>query len=194
MGELINDAAYQRLMAELRDERLLWSGRPAQGLRLRRSDKLMIPFSIVWCGFAIFFEFMAVFFDEEGGVVWPLAIFGGVFVLIGLYLVIGRFFYDAAIRRGKLYGLTDQRAIIVTGSGKNVRSVKLSVIPEITMTEKPDGSGDIMLGTGIILPGGFFDAGNQTMGNTRLSPPTLEMIPNVREVYDLVLRAQAGKG
>jgi hypothetical protein len=192
MDYLVNDPSDQRLMAEVRDERLIWSGRPAQGLRLRRSDRVMIPFSLVWCGFALFFEYMAVFFDPDGKVIWPLAIFGGFFVLIGIYLVIGRFFIDAAKRKHTLYGLTDQRALIVTGGGKNVRSLKLSALPEITMTERPDGSGDVRLGSAVVS--NEWDQATESWANERKQPPTLEMIPNVREVYDLCLRAQAGKG
>lgn len=43
----------------LPDEKLLWSGKPAGGIKLRAGDALLIPFSIFWFGFAIFGEFTA---------------------------------------------------------------------------------------------------------------------------------------
>ena len=37
-------------------ERLIWSGAPREGLALRRGDLFMVPFSLVWGAFAIFWE------------------------------------------------------------------------------------------------------------------------------------------
>ena len=38
------------------DEKLLWIGRPGQGLFFSASDFLVVPFGLFWCGFVIFWE------------------------------------------------------------------------------------------------------------------------------------------
>ena len=118
-------------------EKLLWSGRPIQGLRLRRSDALQIPFSLLWCGFAIFWTYSVATMGGPGFMV----LFGAGFVCIGLYLVFGRFLTDARSRASTRYLLTNDRVIVRRNGGE--RSMPLDGLPELTLSENGDGSGNI---------------------------------------------------
>jgi hypothetical protein len=53
----MDESPEERIRHELaKGEQLLWAGRPTLGLVLRSADALLIPFSILWAGFAIFWE------------------------------------------------------------------------------------------------------------------------------------------
>ncbi len=177
--------AERELMTELRSgERLRWSGRPRGGVRLTSADVLQIPFSLFWCGFAVFWEYMA----YRDNAPLPMLAFGGAFVLIGVYLIVGRFFADAYRRGRTVYGLTDERVLILGGGARRqVRSLPLASLQEVTLKERPDWSGDITLGPSM-GPAAWF--GSSWPGAARYQPPTLEAVENAREVYEQLLRAQ----
>ena len=123
--------AQQSLQRQLgSDERLLWWGMPRQGLRLRTSDAVLIPFSVMCGGFAIFWESMVL---AQGASLF-MAIWGVPFVLIGLYLMLGRFLVDARIRARTYYGLTEQRVLII--SRRQTKSLPLETLSDVTLSEK----------------------------------------------------------
>src|SRR5262245_56900012 len=141
------DAAYS-IDKELRaNERVFWRGKPATGIRLRGSDAYLIPFSLLWGGFAIFWEasVLTIPKDQPVGFVFPL--FGIPFVLVGLYFIFGRFIFDARSRAKTEYAVTNQRVIIKSGLfSRKIKSLNLNSMPEISFTEKSNGSGTITFG------------------------------------------------
>jgi len=167
------------------NEKLLWSGQPLTGIRIVKQDAFMIPFSIMWGGFAIFWELGVIASKAP----FFFMLWGIPFVLIGLYLIFGRFFVDAKQREKTFYGLTDERVIIVSGIfDRSVKTLNLKTLSEINLDEKPDGSGSIIFGS-IYLPTGR-SMGNGWPGSNRYAPPSFGLIKNVREVYELVRSAQ----
>lgn len=139
---LTNSAIEIRSLLEPR-ERLLWSGTPRPGLVLRRIDALYIPVSIFFAAFAIVWEILAL--TTNAPFFFPL--FGIPFVLIGLYHLIGRFFFDAAKRKRTVYGLTERRAIVVSKLfTTSVTSVPVEAIPQLTLSHHRNGRGTITFG------------------------------------------------
>ena len=188
----------QILQNELKPgERLLWSGQPKGGILFRSSDIFMIPFSLMWGGFAIFWEASVLFmmFSPSRAstgpplifqIIFPL--FGLPFALVGLYMIFGRFIFDAKSRENTYYAVTDQRIIIVSDFfGRRVRSLNLKNLPELGLTEKSDGSGTITFGPASPFYG---MNGGQWPGSQRYQSPCFDLVPNVRQVYGIVQDAQ----
>jgi hypothetical protein len=166
-------------------ERMLWAGQPRQGIVLYPSDALMIPFSLLWGGFAIFWEATVL----ATGAPWFFKLWGIPFVLVGLYLIFGRFLWDAHRRRRTFYALTNQRAIIlISGISLKVTSVNLGTISDISLTARPDGTGTITFGPR--LPFACWWPGGTGRPGAPQAPPAFEMIPNAQDVYRRARQAQ----
>lgn len=92
-------------------ERLLWAGRPDPSVNFAPIDLFLVPFSLLWAGFAVFWEVSAV----SMGAPLFFALFGLAFVAVGAYFVVGRFFVKRYRKRQTSYGITDHRALAVVG-------------------------------------------------------------------------------
>lgn len=175
-------------------ERLLWSGTPKQGLTFKGSDAFMIPFSLLWGGFAIFWEYMALTMAPKAqnapdGFALLFPLFGIPFVVIGLYMIFGRFVYDSMKRKKTFYGLTDQRAIIVSGVfRKNVKSLNLKTMSDVSLSEKANGHGSIVFGQENQMMSMFMGGGFPGMGSS--TTPKFELIENARQVYKKLIEHQ----
>jgi hypothetical protein len=181
-----------------KDEKLLWAGQPRQGIVFRAADIFMIPFSLMWGGFAIAWEVMAIYMltaageEEEGAplaftIIFPL--FGVPFVLAGLYFIFGRFIVDAKRRAKTFYGLTNQRIIVVSGlRTRKLKSLNLKTLSEVSLSEKPDRSGSITIGPAHPMSAWF---GNMHWPGGPRSAPAFEMIPDAKDVYEKAREAQA---
>lgn len=193
---MISDPATE-LWSELdAGEKLLWSGRPAQGILFRSSDIFLIPFSLIWGGFAIFWEasVLAAVWRSDAQTpdmiryIFPL--FGLPFVAIGLYIMAGRFFVDRAQRRKTLYGITDRRVIIRSGLfRRTTKSLNLRTLSDVTLSESSDRRGTITLGP----TAGMYSwlHGTSWPGMAAHVAPCLDTIEDAKNVYDILRRAQS---
>ena len=131
-------------------EKLLWAGRPAQGMVLATPrDWSVSAFGVVWLGFAVYNIWPTKAPDPLKSPV-PFASFvatGLLSIGIGIYALIGRFFVDRLYRSRLIYGITDRRAIIISGlRRRSVQSIYLSSLSALTLEERRDGSGTIYFG------------------------------------------------
>lgn len=122
-------------------EQVLWRGRPEKGGLVTASDAFMIPFSIFWCGFAIFWEAGVLL----SGAPTFMALFGIPFVLIGLYLVFGRFFHTAYMRKQTMYVITNRK--IIRYRNGNVDYLHLQNMPPVQLRLGKNGCGTITFGS-----------------------------------------------
>ena len=166
-----------------RGERELWAGVPRRGLLLRPSDIFLIPFTVLWAGFAVFWEASVV---REGAPLF-MALWGIPFVAVGLYITVGRFWIDARRRARTVYALTSERILISSGlAAPTVKSLDLRTLSDVTLHERRDGSGTITFGP--THPFAALYAGAAWPGVAQA--PSFEMIPSARSVYGLIREAQ----
>ncbi len=156
-------------------ERLLWSGRPRQGILLRPADLVRVPFSLLVLGAAIVWEMRAIGRHAP----WAL---GVPMILFGVYVVVGRLIVDALSRARTAYALGDRHAVIVSGLfRRRVRSVDLAAVRGVEVRPGPSGSGSIYFGPAppklAILPS---------------ASPAFELIAGLDEVHERVRTARAG--
>jgi hypothetical protein len=167
-------------------ERLLWTGRPRQGIILRVSDIFVIPFSLVWSGIV----FMAVTSSIAKKDFGLGLLFFVPFVIAGVYITVGRFVYDILNRRGTYYGVTENRIVIVEGIfGRSITSLDLKSLPAVTLKEKRNGKGTVLFsgdpnqaGTPSWLRGRGERKEGRFVG--------FESIPDAKKVFDIVRNAQ----
>jgi hypothetical protein len=166
-------------------ESLLWTGKPKQGIKLKIIDVILIPFSLMFGGFVFFWEYKAITKEPSF-----FKIFGVLFILGSVYLIFGRFIYDAIKRKNIAYGITQSRIIIVSGIFmESVNSINIKNLKDIMLYENSNQSGTIVLGNENKLIGDFKRSGVNIRGFNH-NTPALEMINEVKNVYNLILKLQ----
>ena len=175
-------AAYRPLIS---GERVLWEGRPSTGLILRPIEVFLIPFSLMWGGFTLYWNVNVWMIDTSGGdMIFQL--WGLPFLLVGIYITVGRFWFDVRQRKKLEYLLTDRRILILRqGNNSTTKSVDLKRLPFLELDERQDGTGTIRFGPSI----SWFGGNKFGIWQPSLDPtPQFMRIENAREVYELIQR------
>ncbi len=140
----INQDSLMAVQPELTPgESVLWAGQPNTRVIFHKEDVFLVPFSLLWGGFAIFWETGVLGFwnsgPRPGGFSWFMALWGIPFVVVGQYLIWGRFFYAAWKKKRTHYAVTGRRLIVVQNGWKpQTASVYVDGLPTLI---KEGGSG-----------------------------------------------------
>lgn len=164
------------------NEQLIWAGIPKQGIIFQVYDRFMIPFSVVWCGIIAVW----MIFTINSNTVF--AFFGIPFVIIGLFMLFGRFFLSSYVRSKTFYGVTNKRIIIKVDTTRTVTTTyDLSLNSPIRLTEFEDETGTITFTNDLPF------TKNRSMDNLKILFPSMYSfykIRNARNVHVVIMKTQ----
>jgi hypothetical protein len=188
---------YSDVLAQLQPEllageSLLWSGQPLKKVIFHQRDLFAIPFSLLWGGFAIFWEWGVT--DHFGGSPHGhpapalFALWGIPFVVMGQYLIWGRFVYTAWKKGKTYYGVTNKRIIVISdGFGRKVIDGYLRNLDSASLTLRADGIGTIEFGRPTMsTPNwGFGQRSRNNQIDINLGSLAFFDIPDARAAYQI---------
>lgn len=124
-------------------EHLLWTGRPDPGKIFSAQDIFQIPFSLLWGGFALFWNLMV----WAGSAPIFFRLWGLPFLFMGIYMIVGRFIYKAWRKRGTYYAVTDKRLMILSmGLRYNLQAFPIDQLPTLKKQVNRAGAGSVIFG------------------------------------------------
>ncbi|WP_412471216.1 hypothetical protein [Halobacteriovorax sp. RT-2-4] len=173
-------------------EEVLWQGQPDPSVIFTNQDWFLVPFSIFWAGFAFVWEGAALlsFFTQENKdfnlAVFPL--FGVPFVVVGFYILFGRFIMKRIIKSKTFYFVTNKRVIILKKLfGRSIVSSSIDTIPTISKTIRNDGIGTLTFGNINMMTSMYDNTGMDFFsGFNQGNVPRFFDVSKANEVYQLV--------
>jgi hypothetical protein len=147
-------------------ESVLWSGRSDPAVMLTAADGYLIPFSLFFAGFSVFWVIGLSHAPNSG----PFALFGLPFVVIGAYYLIGRFVVKRRLKLRTAYAITNRRAIVLVGR-RNLHESRLAGGDRVLKTSR-NGEHITVTFNGPAAPSSsfFFNTRSQIYPNTGLDP------------------------
>jgi hypothetical protein len=185
----INPDSMQAIQPELTPgEQVLWAGQPSTSVIFHKQDLLLIPFSLLWGGFAIFMGASAIGLvghQRQGTPDGMFGLFAAAFVLIGQYFIWGRFIYAAWKKQRTHYAVSDRRVIVVQdGWNRQMSSSHIDTLPNIAKETGSGGMGTLRFFP--VEPMGSRRSGWDWDGMSISGPPSFVDIEDVESVYRLV--------
>ncbi|GGA70068.1 hypothetical protein GCM10011507_22070 [Edaphobacter acidisoli] len=189
----------------LPDESILWTGRPLTRIVFHKSDWYAIPFSLLWGGFAIFWEYGVATDPQQGdqSVLTPshthfhfdnfMLLFGIPFVLAGLYIIFGRFFYTAWKKGRTFYAVTNKRVLVLnTAPNRKLVDAFFPALTSVSLATRSDGAGTVEFAPETDSMS-WFGRGrrNNIQMDIDLGRLVFYDVDNVRDVYQLIQAQRA---
>jgi hypothetical protein len=187
----IDQASYEALQPELTSgESILWAAQPETSIIFHRDDFFLIPFSLLWGGFSIFWEAAAAGMGPHAnghGAPFFFLLWGVPFVLIGQYMIWVRFFVAAWKKRRTFYALTNRRVLVVqNGWSRKTASAYLDTLSTLIKEDSSSGIGTLRFAPEVSLWSGRGSTWGVWDGMSVDSVPVFRDIQNVNEIYQLV--------
>jgi hypothetical protein len=188
---IIDPEVSSKVQSELMTgESLLWAGRPNPSVVFHSDDWYLIPFSLLWGGFAIFWEAGVLGYWGNGAKNGTpssfMALWGIPFIVIGQYFIWGRFLYDAWLKRRTYYAVTNRRVLVMQEGWKPKTSwIYVNSIP--TIEREGSTTGTLWFGPKYPVISG---RGQRNRGMSRFSVgdvPIFADIDDLDSVYRMVL-------
>lgn len=159
---------------------------PRQGVVFRPIDLFLTPFFLLWAGVPTLSALGLLASRKPIG----MDLFFLPFIVIGAYMLVGRFIVDARQRAHTFYGVTNQRILIIGAWWRRrTTSLKLGLLPDVTLTEGRNGRGSIQFGSDRWPGAAWFGSG--WPGSGQYMSHRFDLAENVRAVYDTIIKAQA---
>src|SRR5271166_1660814 len=147
----IDQSSYAAIQPELTPgETVLWAGRPNASVFFHRENLLLVPFSLLWGGFAIFWEAGVAGYWGSGAKPshgpWTFGLlFGAAFVVMGQYFIWGRFLVMAWKKRRTFYAVTNRRVMVVqNGFPRKMASGFIDTLPVLIKENARRGMGSLL--------------------------------------------------
>jgi hypothetical protein len=163
---------------------------PNPNMIFHSDDWVAIPFSLLWTGFIVFWETSAANQHSTFMTLWGIP-----FLIVGNYMVWGRFLVDAWLKRRTYYAVTGQRVLILQNAWRDKFSTTyLTLIP--TIRQEGTDRGTLWFGPKLPILGG---KGQRKRNMSRFwmdDVPIFADIDDVESVRRLILdlRSKGGSG